>query len=85
MPLVQGRHQDHREHPTQALATAARHGTLDHLDDRYSPERGKSRGERRIVMACWKCNNERNIARQAALPKAVLHEKCGRAPRSERV
>lgn len=34
--------------------------TLDHLDSRLNPMRGKRPpGEVRHVAACWKCNNER--------------------------
>ncbi|HWG06018.1 MAG TPA: hypothetical protein VG271_13475 [Beijerinckiaceae bacterium] len=34
--------------------------TIDHLDSRLSPMRGKHpHGEIRHVASCWKCNNER--------------------------
>jgi DNA-binding helix-hairpin-helix protein with protein kinase domain len=33
--------------------------TLEHLDDRYSPARGQLAGERRVVAACYACNNRR--------------------------
>lgn len=33
--------------------------TLEHLDSRYSPFRGLYSGQKRRVMACWKCNQER--------------------------
>jgi hypothetical protein len=33
--------------------------TIEHLDDRFSPERGKHSGERRQVAACHGCNNRR--------------------------
>lgn len=52
--------------------------TLDHLDDRLSPERGKHRGKRRTVMACWQCNHERNVEAQRATPRAVLRERSQR-------
>lgn len=49
--------------------------TLDHLDDRYDPQRGQFSGERRIVAACWQCNFERNEKRQKELPREVLWER----------
>lgn len=42
--------------------------TLEHLDDRYNPDRGKRGGERRVVMACRLCNNLRGRLMQAAVP-----------------
>jgi hypothetical protein len=54
--------------------------TMDHLDDRFSEERGTHPGEYRKVAACWKCNNERGQRRQAAMPIAVLHERSKRQP-----
>lgn len=33
--------------------------TLEHLDDRFSEFRGMLRGERRVVAACYACNNKR--------------------------
>lgn len=33
--------------------------TIEHLDPRYSPERGKHAGEIRQVLACSSCNNVR--------------------------
>lgn len=41
--------------------------TREHLDDKYSPERGKHKGERRIVAACHKCNAGRAAERTNAL------------------
>lgn len=38
--------------------------TFEHLDDRYSPERGRHYGEIRVVLACNKCNFERNRERE---------------------
>lgn len=46
--------------------------TIEHLDDRYSPERGKHFGEYRIVLACNRCNNERNKAREKEVGAAEL-------------
>lgn len=71
---------------TRLLDRKLRHGekmpldlaTIDHLDDRLSPERGKHKGEDRTVLACWKCNNDRNREAQAAYPVEMLRERSGR-------
>lgn len=42
--------------------------TIEHLDPRYSPERGKHPGEVRQVLACSKCNNERAARDILAMP-----------------
>lgn len=52
--------------------------TIDHLDDRFSPDRGKRFGEYRRVAACWECNNRRGNERQAARPIDELHARSGR-------
>lgn len=49
--------------------------TVEHLDSRLSHERGKHPGEFRRVIACWKCNNERNDREQRALPRQTLWER----------
>lgn len=54
--------------------------TIDHLDDRFSPERGRHAGEQRTVLACWKCNNDRSIKRHAEIPKEELRRRSGRYP-----
>lgn len=54
--------------------------TFDHLDDRYSPERGKHPNTYRNVAACWDCNNKRNREREASLPRPVLWERSGGFP-----
>ena len=49
-------------------ATVRQRATLDHLDDRFSPMRGRHpRGIERTVLACWDCNHKRGQRRQAAL------------------
>lgn len=55
--------------------------TFEHLDDKYSPDRGKRYGEYRVVLACNACNNKRSAERTAALSKAELWERSGRRPR----
>lgn len=52
--------------------------TLDHLDDRFSPDRGKRGGERRIVLACKRCNELRGRIAQASQPIEVLRARAGR-------
>lgn len=54
--------------------------TLDHLDDRYSQERGNRPGEYRTVAACWLCNNNRNAKRQNDLPRQTLWSASGAFP-----
>lgn len=56
--------------------------TIDHLDSRYSPLRGKFNGLRmaRTVLACWRCNNDRAKIREADLPIEELWLRSGRFP-----
>lgn len=49
--------------------------TIDHLDPRHSPERGKHEGEFRRVLACLKCNGERDKQQLAAMPIQELWER----------
>ena len=51
--------------------------TLEHLDSRYNPMRGRRRGERRIVIACHKCNQKWNSIEQATVPLPELHRRAG--------
>jgi 5-methylcytosine-specific restriction endonuclease McrA len=43
--------------------------TLEHLDDKLSPERGKHKGKERTVAACRKCNLKRGVARNKEYQK----------------
>lgn len=54
--------------------------TIDHLDHRFSSERGKHSGEARRVLACKKCNEIRGAAVVAALPIEFLRDLSGRHP-----
>lgn len=54
------------------------HATLEHLDDRFSDERGQNSG-RRVVLACLRCNHTRGIEQQAAQPIEELWRRSGRA------
>src|SRR3990167_4514858 len=51
--------------------------TIEHLDARHSPERGMHFGEFRHVLACWKCNNERDQRETKAIPVQTLWERNG--------
>ncbi len=51
--------------------------TLDHLDDRFNPERGKRAGEIRRVAACWLCNHSRGVESQAKVGRRELNRRCG--------
>ncbi len=55
----------------------SRQCTLDHLDDRFNPERGKHPGEIRRVAACWHCNHTRGVESQAKIPRYKLSRRCG--------
>lgn len=73
---------------TQLLRRGPREGqppldmaTIDHLDDRFSPERGRHPGKRRQVLACWECNNRRARESEAAQPIKALWKRAGHAPR----
>ncbi len=52
--------------------------TFEHLDDRFSDERGTHNGERRIVLACNQCNNLRGKERQAEQGLEELRRRSGR-------
>ena len=47
---------------------AANEATIDHLDSRYSSERGKHYGEFRRVAACLECNGKRAKVEQSNIP-----------------
>ena len=51
--------------------------TLDHLDDRFSSERGKHAGEFRRVAACWQCNQDRGAESQIRIGNKELSRRCG--------
>jgi len=46
--------------------------TLDHLEPRWHPLRGKFPGHRRIVAACDKCNGERDRQQLAQIPRELV-------------
>lgn len=54
--------------------------TIDHLDSKYSPERGRHFGEYRHVAACWDCNGRRNTAEQATVPRDEHWRRSGAYP-----
>ena len=58
-------------HPPPTLAT------IEHLDSRLSPERGKHDGPRRVV-ACWLCNNRRGHQEERSLGLSALRLRSGR-------
>lgn len=55
--------------------------TVDHLDSRLNPERGKHKGELRHVMACSKCNQRRARQEELEVGIQVLRERAQRHPR----
>lgn len=52
--------------------------TIDHLDDRFNPNRGTYVNELRRVLACNRCNRLRGFLSQAAQPIEVLRERSNR-------
>ena len=68
----------HKRHET----LPPNYATFEHLDDRYSPDRGQRFGEYRIVLACSECNNRRAEERTAELSKSELWARSGRKPRA---
>lgn len=52
--------------------------TIDHLDDRFSPNRGQRPGEIRRVLACKRCNELRGQLSQASQPIEKLRERAKR-------
>ena len=55
--------------------------TVDHLRSRWSKERGKDKTES-TVLACYKCNQERNEKEQSSVPKVKAWERSGRYPKT---
>jgi 5-methylcytosine-specific restriction endonuclease McrA len=52
--------------------------TLDHLHSRYSAKRGRvANGEQMIVLACWRCNNDRGRDEERAVPLEELRRRAG--------
>jgi hypothetical protein len=54
--------------------------TLEHLDDRFNPNRGAFPGEPRIVVACNQCNDQKGRESQASQPIEELWARSGRSP-----
>ena len=69
------------ERPTRHKKVADNMATIEHLEDRYDPNRGKFAGQKRHVVACHKCNNGRNSVRQAD-PTVVSRAELRRRSRS---
>lgn len=55
--------------------------TIDHLRSRLDPERQNHYpSERRYILACWKCNNERSKKENSKLRIEELWKRSGRMP-----
>lgn len=51
--------------------------TLDHLDCRLSPDRGRHPyGDKRRVASCWICNNRRGAMQEAQLTREEFDRRC---------
>lgn len=59
----------HIKNPPMNLAT------IEHVDDRFSSERGQHDGELRRKLACWKCNYDRGLASQQSQPIEELQRR----------
>ena len=65
--------------PRSGVTHLSMEATIDHLDDRFSPERGAGMpNERRRVLACRQCNQDRGRLSQAAQPIEALHARSHR-------
>lgn len=73
MEIVEG----HTKIPPDNMAT------FEHLDDRFSEDRGKHPNEFRVVLACLKCNNARGREREAARLIDELRARSGRLGRGQ--
>ena len=51
--------------------------TIDHLFSRYNPDRQTPnlKNEKRLVLACWQCNQNRGKEESAAQPIEELHKR----------
>jgi hypothetical protein len=49
--------------------------TLDHLDSKLNPNRGKRKGKKRTVLACIECNEYRSYLELTAVPLQELHRR----------
>jgi hypothetical protein len=63
-----------KEHPNDMC-------TIDHLEPRWHPMRGKFDGQLRKVAACYKCNNERDRQQLMLIPQELLNEAAGNGGR----
>jgi len=72
--MVLPRHEPPKRHrPVNSLLC-----TLEHMDSKYSLERGKHHGEKRNVAACWGCNNTRAREEELAIPVEIRQQRSGR-------
>lgn len=56
--------------------------TIDHLRDRFHPERrAPAKGDQRLVAACWQCNNDRGKVHQQKQPIEELWHRAGHLDR----
>lgn len=57
--------------------------TVEHLYTRYDAERFEEGGDEKCVLACYKCNHEKEIERTKLVPKEELHKRSKRYPLSK--
>lgn len=56
---------------TNKSCISPKDATLEHLDCRFSPKRGRSKGKLRVVASCWQCNFDRGKEIEAATPNEI--------------
>lgn len=71
------------ESPQRGVKHPPNEATIDHLEDRFNSNRGLFTGtnERRRVLACRQCNEDRGRQSQTARPLEELHERSQRHDR----
>ena len=57
--------------------------TVEHLHTRYDPERFEEGGDEKCVLACYKCNHEKEVERTLLVPREELHKRSNRYPLSK--
>ena len=57
--------------------------TVEHLHTKYDPERFEEGGDEKCVLACYKCNHDKEAERTKMVPKEELHKRSNRYPLSK--
>lgn len=57
--------------------------TIEHIYTRYDTERFEENGEKKCVLACYKCNHDKEQERASLIPKEELQKRSRRFPLSK--